>query len=820
MTITAMVSGQAGLGLIREPNLELRSADGDHRVGASLSSMLRTFDGCTDLRLVSGKTIADIDNQILLAWASDRALQLLLLLLDPQEPQDERKEYAVCVEELLEVGSEVRRFLRNRLMSAPLPVSDRDGWIAACRDSAEVLEIVEDVSRSQAYIKVVCLAFDALPLADFHNDRLEKAGVREALVRRGAFSDIVTSLARGENLNFRRLELMHAFPVYQAAIASWLETLSPGSHAQRPVQHEEEDETEWLEFESVPAAGRVAYEQAKAQINHIVQMLDERNLDAARRLTDELIRSQRANSSSEHIAKSLCNLAMQAKKREVVELQLEWSEWAVRENPVDHMTHGHLADALIVIGRLDEAEKSIDEVENTGDRLFAESARARILNAKGHPDLAREKLLSVAAEFDNHPDVDHTYIAAADTLRDMGLYHEALNEFEELTERFPLQPLAWEGLATVQMDLGDFDNAIKTFGKAIANTRAMEVQARHKNGRALALRWAGRFDEAHQLYDEVIAILPNNGVALTGKGAAFREAGKYDAAITAYDTAIDRCPYSPFPIAGKAKVLRDLGHFAEAAKFYAEGRERFPHDQSLVSGTVALLRAQGKYGSALEFADHGIQQFPYNVELQLARAALLGIVGKCDEALTIYDRLLESRAQPGRTSAAKAALLLRLERFDEARQLLPEIRPRSQSDWARVLLRAMLIQRTKGHGAAAGVLVWGMRACPFARYRRLLRSALVNLELQRNRPKDARRIVEESPTQVSNVIALHAYAASHRPGAARAHYKQILEGEQPAELIELATEIARRHGLVDGPARRSPAWIRETEFEMIVREAA
>jgi hypothetical protein len=83
--------------------------------------------------------------------------------------------------------------------------------------------------------------------------------------------------------------------------------------------------------------------------------------------------------------------------------------------------------------------------------------------------------------------------------------------------------------------------------------------------------------------------------------------------------------------------------------------------------------------------------------------------------------------------------------------------------------------------------------CPFAVERRRLRDLLATIELRRRRWTIARRVVEAHPEEVSNVVSLHVLAATHRPGRAREWLAKIRLSDGPADVINLADEIAQRH---------------------------
>lgn len=120
--MTALVSGQAGVAV---------AVDGDHyfslhypdldrswnRTAAEAGSLLVGYADIVDLADVS---IDEVKRELELECGKDRALQLLLVLLDSNAGDDTRSLAAKCLGQRLSVPA-VREFVENRLYSTPLP---------------------------------------------------------------------------------------------------------------------------------------------------------------------------------------------------------------------------------------------------------------------------------------------------------------------------------------------------------------------------------------------------------------------------------------------------------------------------------------------------------------------------------------------------------------------------------------------------------------------------------------------------------------------------------------------------------------------------
>ena len=554
----------------------------------------------------------------------------------------------------------------------------------------------------------------------------------------------------------------------------------------------------------------------RAQQRSIVGKIRERDLAGARWLMSEMIASQRSYSTPEQIAKSLSNMAQQANLHDVPDLQLEWSREATEVNPHDPMTFGHLANALIDAGRFDEAEKALDTVASRGDPLFAATGRARILRALGRVTEARDAFVAVAQEYNGVQEVVHARLGAAEALRELGDPQGALTEYQEISERWPLEVGGWNGLASTLMDLGRIDLALQTYSKAATHERGALARV----GNANAYRIIGDLDGALSLYNVVLSDYPNNWFALCGRADVLRDQGKFAAALAAYELAAERSPYRAEPVLGKARTLRNMGRLAEALTIYEEARSRFPSDRRVAAGLVAVYQAQGRFGEALAAVDRLIAEYPFDTHFRVLRASILSRLGRHSEALAIYDAVLAETPTFAKAALGKAALLIRLQRDSEAAVLLPEKRPKTRRDWRQLLLKAFLVENRQGARAASNMLRLQLPICPFALERRAMRDLLATLELRSSRWEEARQVVESNPEEVSNLIALHVLAATHRPEQARERLEHVRESGGPKEVIDLAEEIARRHKLTTEQPHHSVDWIQAAERDLMLAEAA
>ena len=117
----AFVSAQAGVAvLIDRGAMQSITLDDDTLVQRQESDLPVLFNGVSDLRQVDCRSTNELSMELESAWAKDRALHLVIIVLDQEEERDLRNDAAECLEELITKPG-VRDFIANRLYSVPLP---------------------------------------------------------------------------------------------------------------------------------------------------------------------------------------------------------------------------------------------------------------------------------------------------------------------------------------------------------------------------------------------------------------------------------------------------------------------------------------------------------------------------------------------------------------------------------------------------------------------------------------------------------------------------------------------------------------------------
>src|SRR5579885_3204581 len=540
----AIISGRAGVALLVEGEV-LSSFDVEDpatllpRQPADLRLL---FGEAPDVQFLEHVDRAEAARQLDLAFNQASALDLALILFDPELTGDVRDDAAVELERLLS-DPPVVEYLENILYGRTLPAaSDIAGALLRCAGGrlpklSVTLQLLEGYQPS---IRAVCVAWDALPTTLFGGDE-EKTEFQRTAVREGLFRKLAVEAASGPRAHVDEFILRARLNPSVASLKNDREVLQQWAspfrlHATVPrVTHEVDD---FLEESSQRRGRRHArrrrgtaeeeLNKVQRQIDLIVEAMQQRNFAFARKITNQVIDYQLETTRPINAAKTLCNLATEAKALGIYSLQLELTERAIQIVPDDDWSWTQYADALLKMHRLADALKAYEQAESFGAGVIAKNGRAEVLKAMGRLDEALAAYDAVLV--DNIGDA-FTNTGRAETFRASGRLHDALTAYDSAVAEHP-------------------DNVVA------------------KNGRAETLRAMGRLDEALAAYDAVLVDNIGDAFTKTGRAETLRAMGRLHDALTAYDSAVAEHPESAVAKRGRAEVLKAMGRLDEALAAY------------------------------------------------------------------------------------------------------------------------------------------------------------------------------------------------------------------------------------------------------------
>jgi tetratricopeptide (TPR) repeat protein len=789
----AIVSGRSGTALILDGD-SLQSFDlddPDNLMVRHLSELPYLFGEAQDLRILEHTDVAAVAHELEREHNFTCALDLTLISLDSELADDIRHEALQELEGLFTDGTLIER-VENVMYSAPLP-EDADLMKAQelCDANLKLVQgFLQRLEDHQPAITSAVEAWETIPVDKFptfeNKQHFRYVAVREGLWRALTTLESPASVSTfflKANLN----RSVQQLPNYRQVLQEWTKPFRQSSETRMMVAEDDEQPLSEQRFgKRARIDRRAVLREAVKKKSVIVGAMHRRDLARVADLIDELVTYQQTNSESRHTAKSLCDLAMEAKALGIDSLQLSLTERAINIAPGDGWSWAQHGDALLRVGRLDAALRAYEQANAFGAGVVAKNGRAEVLKAQGEFALALKAFDEVIK---HHPENVVAKAGRAEVLKAQGQLTAALNAFDEVIKQHLENVVAKNGRAEVLKAQGQFAAALKAFDEVIEqhpenvvakNGRAEvlkaqgqfaaalmafdEVIEQHpenvvaKAGRAEVLKAQGQFAAALNAFDEVIKQHPENVVAKNGRAEVLKAQGQFAAALKAFDEVVEQHPENVVAKNGRAEVLKAQGQFATALKAFDEVIKQHPENVVAKTGRAEVLKAQGQFAAALNAFDEVIKQHPENVVAKTGRAEVLKAQGQFAAALSAFDEVIEQHpedvvAKNGRAEVLKAqgqfaeslaafddvinkhphnrvtrngrsSVLVALGRYAEALHSLPTTAPIDEEDWIAYHVRGMCMLRLGESVAAIKIFSNGLQNCPFASHVEYFRGAL------------------------------------------------------------------------------------------------
>ncbi len=191
----------------------------------------------------------------------------------------------------------------------------------------------------------------------------------------------------------------------------------------------------------------------------------------------------------------------------------------------------------------------------------------------------------------------------------------------------------------------------------------------------VVLVWAGRHDEAIDLYVDYVETEKPDFRLLGAIGTAYRMTGQYPEAIKCCDESLAMSKGNPDAVKEKVLSLISVGRSEEAHEFIRQETEKFPDAPqwlNLLVGEAYL--AEGKKDEAERFFSAFLKANPENVNAKRMLAEILIQKGQwIDEAEKMIDEVLA--AEPANVDGMflKVSILILKKRYAEADELNEKI---------------------------------------------------------------------------------------------------------------------------------------------------
>lgn len=151
----------------------------------------------------------------------------------------------------------------------------------------------------------------------------------------------------------------------------------------------------------------------------------------------------------------------------------------------------------------------------------------------------------------------------------------------------------------------------------------------------------GKYEEAIQNFEKVLAIDPNNIAALTDKGYALLLQGHYLDAIKLFDKALDIDPHFIKALNHKGLALYHLGQYQDALNLYKEVLAIDPNNIYTLTNIGLIQFKVGLYEDSIKMLDIVLARDPQFVPALNNKGSALYQLGKYQDALKMFDKALD-----------------------------------------------------------------------------------------------------------------------------------------------------------------------------------
>jgi tetratricopeptide (TPR) repeat protein len=179
------------------------------------------------------------------------------------------------------------------------------------------------------------------------------------------------------------------------------------------------------------------------------------------------------------------------------------------------------------------------------------------------------------------------------------LAQQAADNYKEILKASSGSADVWMRLGVMQRDLGQLDAALASFEQA-ANADPKNAQA--LLNRALLLEAVGKKSEAHDLYTKVLALAPENALALNNLAYLNADSGKnLDQAMTFAQRAKQKAPGNPDVSDTLGYVYYQKNLNSEALRIFRQNVQDHPQNSMFhLHLAMALLKQGDKEGARQE----------------------------------------------------------------------------------------------------------------------------------------------------------------------------------------------------------------------------
>ena len=325
---------------------------------------------------------------------------------------------------------------------------------------------------------------------------------------------------------------------------------------------------------------------------------------------------------------------------------LGWSYWEIDqyENAIaafdlslalspKSVTYRGKASSLRLLGRYELALETIHKALALAPKYRRNMLElTRIHNDMGNSELALE---TIDATILKNPESPYGWSLKGDVLMDLDDFSGAVKQYKMAVLINPEKRVFQNDLAWAYWDNEDFEEAISSFDAA----NAIENRANEMGGKASALSFLDRHEDALKLIHETLELDPSNVWNTNEKGWINFRAQNHKDAIAAFKETLMKDELYRYAWYGLARVYEDQENYAKALEAIVAALQ-IKQDVLYQGYHVYYLRTLERYGAANTAADMYLKDHPNNYNLITQKMWVMQGIDRIDEAVEFIQEKL------------------------------------------------------------------------------------------------------------------------------------------------------------------------------------
>ena len=501
------------------------------------------------------------------------ALFLALSGLDQTLSKEARDEARRAAEELM-ADAQTAQFVRNRILSRPAPIDCLCGDAPYDSKDPIVSSIYQQLFESQASIDDVVECWKS-SLTEYFPDQQSYLLAERAIVDAGFLADVVRAVdsdkvdkvnelvvnyALDGSLQRQVPHLTHVLNAFRARLLATFPTRSAWSESRQETK------------------GPSALDEYTELIYHSNPFDPSRRRSKLSAL-ESVTRVQKQIAAIKGLLFSGNVTLAEKYLSELLAFNLEHGE----RHHVG-MTLCNLASIALQANEIEMAERLADNATRLGieDDVIIFITHAEVLRWSGRFSQALEEYEQIKNRF---PNTHQGFCAYAEVLKDMGKYQASLDAYDDAIKRFPYDPVPFNGRAGVFLSWGKLSEACAELKKIVRQFNDVVSRTQYVN----VLGALGKFGAALSVAKETTRLVPRDISGYWSYARMLRRSWMLEQALTAYNEIAMRFPDVSVGLAGKAEVFKRMARLNDSLAVYDTLKKDFPNSPTVKFGRASVL---------------------------------------------------------------------------------------------------------------------------------------------------------------------------------------------------------------------------------------